>query len=110
MSDACAWPNGVCRHWEENQSKPDLYGRVWMHCEEGLSMSNASLARFLSFCLKNKVEIGSIDAFNPRVAHSRVSAAIRLRPEQFEAFEQETRGKLHKPPVIKLNSTKDTPQ
>lgn len=73
-------------------------------------MSNASLARFLSFCLKNNVEIGSVSAFDPRYVRSAVLAAVRLKPEQFALFETETQGKLRKPPVVHLNSTKDTPQ
>jgi hypothetical protein len=80
-----------------------------MHCENGLSMSNASLARFLGFCLRNRVEIGSVDAFNPRYSRSLVSAAIRLRPDQFVAFEQETGGKLREPPKVVCNSFSPSP-
>jgi hypothetical protein len=100
---ACNWPESNCKHWEQQQSKPDPFGRVWMHCEEGLTMSNASLARFMSYCLKNNVELGGVHAFAPSYARSTVTAAIRLKPEQFEAFERETGGKLRKPPVIHLN-------
>lgn len=75
-----------------------------MHCEQGLSLSNASLARFMMFCLKNNVEIGSVNAFNSRHPRSLVLASIRLRPDLFEAFERETGGKLREPPKISLNS------
>jgi hypothetical protein len=75
-----------------------------MHCEEGLALNKASLARFMMFCLTNRVEIGQVDAFNPRYRNSVVLASVRLRPEQFAAFEDATGGKLHEPPRIKLNS------
>lgn len=100
----CAWPNGYCQCWAAEQAKPDPFGRVWMHCEEGLTMSNASLARFMSFCLKNNVELGSVSAFQPSYPRSSVNAAVRLKPDQFAAFERETGGKLRKPPKINLNS------
>lgn len=101
----CTWPDGgYCQCWAMEQSKPDPFGRVWMHCEEGLSMSKASLARFMTFCLSKRVEIGSISAFQPSYKLSAVHAAIRLRPDQFEAFERETGGKLREPPKITLNS------
>lgn len=58
----------------------------------------------MMFCLRNRVVIGSIDAFSPQYDRSLVMAAIRLRPDQFEDFERETGGKLRKPPRIKLNS------
>lgn len=104
MTDvSCTWPEGTCQHWAYQQSKPDPFGRVWMHCEEGLNMGNASLARFLKFCLTNRVEIGSVDAFNPSYRLSLVMASVRLKPEQFAAFERETGGKLRKPPEINLN-------
>jgi hypothetical protein len=100
----CTWPEGVCKCWEAEQNKPDLYGRVWMHCEEGLNMGKASMARFMVFCLSQRVEIGSIYAFSPSYARSVVIASVRLRPDQFEAFERETGGKLRNPPRIVLNS------
>lgn len=103
MSETCTWPEGYCQCWAAEQSKPDPFGRVWMHCEEGLSMSNASLARFLSFCLKNNVEIGMVSAFAPSYPRSAVHASVRLKPSQFAKFESETGGKLHEPPVITLN-------
>lgn len=85
------------------EDKPEDYaGRVWMHCEEGLSFSKASMARFMMFCLGNNVEIGSVSAFNAKYRGCQVSAAVRLRPDQFGAFEAETGGKLRKPPRIKL--------
>lgn len=103
MEVTCNWPSGTCQCYIQQQSKPDLFGRVWMHCEEGLSMSKASLARFMTFCLKNNVEIGSVHAFQPSYSRSLVTAAVRLKPNQFESFERETRGKLREPTKIKLN-------
>lgn len=102
MSD-CKWPNGTCVCYAKEQNKPDPFGRVWMHCETGLSYSKASLARFMMFCLGNNVEIGSVDAFNPRYKRCQVSAAICLKPEQFAAFEEATGGKLREPSVLKLS-------
>lgn len=99
----CTWPEGTCKCWEQEQSKPDPFGREWMHCDEGLAMTKASMARFMLFCLRNRVEIGMCDAFNPRYHNSAVMASVRLRPDQFDAFERETGGKLRKPPLIKLN-------
>ena len=104
MTDLCSWPEGYCQHWAYQQSKPDPFGRVWMHCEEGLNMGNASLARFMKFCLTHNVEIGSVSAFQPSYRLSTVLASVRIKPEQFEAFERETGGKLRKPPKITLNS------
>ncbi len=101
----CTWPNGTCACLMAQEAKPEDYaGRVWMHCEEGLGMTKASMARFMMLCMKNGVEIGSVDAFNPKYHNCAVIAAVRLRPDQFEAFERETGGKLRKPPRIKLNS------
>lgn len=42
----------------EPGSEADVKGRVWRHCEEGLSMTKASMARFMMFVLKNDIEIG----------------------------------------------------
>ncbi len=67
-------------------------------------MSNASLARFMGFCLRNRIKVGDIWAFQPSYPRSLVTAAVCLKPEQFEAFERETGGKLREPPKIKLNS------
>jgi hypothetical protein len=100
----CQWPEGICKCWEREQSKPDLHGRVWMHCEEGLGLTKASMARFMVFCLKKNVEIGSVHAFNPRYDRSLVLASVRIKPDQIEAFERETGGKLRRPPKINLNS------
>lgn len=99
----CSWPEGTCQCYLQKQAKPDPFGRVWMHCEEGLSFTKASMARFMMFCLANNVEIGSVDAFNANYRGCQVLAAVRLKPEQFSAFETETGGKLRKPPVPKLN-------
>lgn len=104
MTNNCTWPSGVCKCWESEQKKPqDHAGRVWMHCEEGLAMTKASMARFMLYCLEKNIEIGSVHAFNSNYKGSLVLATIRLRPDQFEEFETETRGKLRKPPTIKLN-------
>jgi hypothetical protein len=76
-----------------------------MHCEEGLSLSKASMTRFVMHCLTSNIEIGDIHPFNYRYRNSQVSASIRLRPEQFAEFEAVTRGKLRRPPTISLNSS-----
>lgn len=102
MSD-CKWPEGTCACYAATASKQDPAGRVWMHCEQGLSLSKASMSRFVMFCLTNNIEIGDIHPFNYRYKNSQVSASVRLMPEQFGAFEAETKGKLRKPPRISLN-------
>lgn len=84
-------------------NEPDIYGRVWMHCDSGLSMTKASTTRFIQFVLKNRVEIGTLYAFDPRYNHSLVLASIRIRPDQINAFEQETGGKLRPPIEVHLN-------
>lgn len=100
----CTWPEGSCAHLKARERKrEDIYGRVWMHCEEGLAMTKASAARFMMFCLRNRVEIGDIYAFAPDHRGSSVIAAVRIRPDQFEAFERETGGKLRKPPRVTPN-------
>jgi hypothetical protein len=76
-----------------------------MHCEEGLSMTKASMSRFVMFCLRNRIEIGTIHPFNSNFERCQVSASVRLKPEQFKAFEDETGGKLREPPRISLNSS-----
>lgn len=96
VSDAGAAP------LRPGMEEPDHYGRVWRHCEEGLSMTKASMARFTMFCLENSVEIGSIQAFNPKYRGSLVLAAIRIRPDQITAFEAETGGKLRPPTRLSL--------
>lgn len=106
----CTWPEGSCKYAEAKAGKPDLYGRVWMHCEEGLSMTKASASRLMMFCLANRVEFGSLYAFDPTYRGSLVVAAVRLRPDQFASFEAETGGKLREPPKIKLNSADDPAQ
>ena len=98
----CNEPLHDCR-CPEPGSEADHYGRVWRHCEEGLSMTKASMARFMMFCLKNNVEIGSVHAFNANYNGSQVMAAIRLKPEQSESFEAQTGGKLRRPPRLVLN-------
>jgi hypothetical protein len=101
----CKWPEGHCACYAQEAVKPDYAGRVWMHCEEGLSMTKASMSRFVMFCLRNRIEIGTIHPFNSNYERSQVSASVRLKPEQFKAFEDETGGKLRAPPRISLNSS-----
>ena len=81
----------------------DYAGRVWMHCEEGLSLSKASMSRFMMYCLTHNVEIGSVHPFNANYKNSLVIASVRLRPNQFQEFEKETGGKLRHPAKIHLN-------
>lgn len=102
--EECKWPEGNCKCWEEKQkNKEDHSGRVWMHCEEGLSLTKASMSRFMMYCLSNGVQIGDVYAFNPSYKRSLVVASVRLKPEQIEEFETETGGKLKEPPTINLN-------
>ena len=102
---SCSWPEGTCECYLQNARKPDPAGRVWMHCEEGLSMTKASMTRFVMHCLNNNIEIGQIWPFNYRYKGCLVSVTVRLLPEQFEEFERETNGKLREPPRISLNSS-----
>ena len=102
--DQCRWPEGTCKCWEIESVKEDPYGRVWMHCEEGLSFTKSSVSRFVMFCLQNNIEIGSIHPFNYKFHGCQVSAVIRIHPSLFEAFERETKGKLRTPPVIHVNN------
>ncbi|MCJ8334584.1 MAG: hypothetical protein MJH10_10125 [Epibacterium sp.] len=99
----CTWPNGTCQSYQQHHMAEDPWGRVWMHCEEGLTMTKASMARFMMFCLANKVEFGSIDAFGPDIRGCQVIAAIRIHPSLIEDFERETGGKLRKPPRAVLS-------
>lgn len=100
---ACKWPNGTCASYEKHHMAEDPWGRVWMHCDSGLNLSKASMARFMMFCLTNKVELGSISAFAPEYPRCQVSAAIRIHPSLIDAFEKETGGKLRPPPKLSLN-------
>lgn len=102
----CNWPtSGPCACYIANANKADPVGRVWMHCEQGLSLSKASMSKFVMFCLLNNIEIGSIYPFDHRYHRSQVSASVRIKPEQVKAFEEETGGKLRKPPRMVLNSS-----
>ncbi len=101
----CQWPNGTCACYTANSTKADQYGRVWMHCEEGLSLSKASMTRFVMYCLTNHIEIGQIQPFNYRYRNSQVSATVRLKPDQFAEFETATKGRLRRPPTISVNSS-----
>lgn len=98
----CSEPLHDCQ-CPEPGSEADHYGRVWRHCEKGLSMTKASMARFMMFCLANRVELGDVYAFDPRFRGSQVIAAIRIHPDQIEAFEAATGGKLRRPARIVLN-------
>ena len=100
----CKWPSGACAYYEQEALKPDHAGRVWMHCEQGLSMTSASMARFMMFCLRHNVEIGSVHPFNPKFERCLVIASVRIKPDQIAEFEVSTGGKLRKPPKIHLNS------
>ena len=107
-TEPCKWPESACACYMQNAHKPDPHGRVWMHCEEGLTLSKASMSRFVMYCLTHNVEIGDIHPFNHHFPRSQVSASVRIRPEQFEDFEAQTGGKLREPPRISLNfSTAD---
>lgn len=101
----CTWPSGTCACYAEQATKPDYAGRIWMHCDEGLSLSKASMSRFVMFCLTNRVEIGSIHPFAPDYPRSQVCAAVRIKPELIAAFEKETGGRLREPPRISLNAS-----
>ena len=103
MSD-CKWPEGTCACYAQEAVKPDYAGRVWMHCEEGLNLSKASMTRFVMFCLTNNVEIRTIHPFNYHFPRSQVSASVRIHPDLFSTFEAETGGKLREPPRISLNA------
>ena len=87
----------------EPGTEKDMYGRVWRHCEDGLSLTKASMSRLMMFVLKNKIEIGEIYAFNPKYPRCQVLGSFRLREDQIEEFEKETGGKLRKPPKLVLN-------
>jgi hypothetical protein len=76
-----------------------------MHCDEGLSLSKASMSRFVMFCLLNNAKIGEIHPFNRNFKNSQVSASVRIHPDLFAAFEAATGGKLHEPPTISLNGS-----
>lgn len=99
----CNWPDSACACMMAEQGKPDPYGRIWMHCESGLTCTKASASRFVMFCLSNNVEIGSIHAFNPKFPGSLLLATVRIKQEQIPDFEATTGGKLRLPPKIKLN-------
>ena len=105
----CTWPSGTCKCWETEQGKPDPYGRVWKHCESGLSFTKASMSRFVMFCLSRNVEIGDLHAFNAKFPGCLVMATVRIKPDQIADFEAETGGRLTDPPKIILNSAEVTP-
>lgn len=101
----CQWPNGTCACYMQEQSEPDPYGRVWMHCDCGLSFTKSSMTRFIMFCVGNNVEIGDIMVFggNPPPPKAAVVASVRIHPDKIGAFERETGGTLKRPPKVCLN-------
>ena len=104
--DRCTWPLGECKCAAMRASadkSPDRQGRVWMHCESGLTLTKASMGRFMNFVLANEIEIGTIWPFAPQYPRSQVCVTVRLRPDQFDQFEAQTGGTLIKPPKIVLN-------
>jgi hypothetical protein len=103
QSETFNWSEDTCRCYEKEQEGPDLFGRVWMHCEKGLSLTKASMSRFIMFCVCNNVEIGDIYVFDRSFPRSHVIASVRLMPEQFAAFESETGGKLREPARMTLS-------
>lgn len=105
-SNKCGWPNGGnCLVMQQAATKPDPCGRVWMHCESGLTYTKASMTRFMMYCVGNNVQIGDVMAFggHPTRPGAQVCVTVRLKPEQFAAFESSTGGKLRKTPRIKLS-------
>lgn len=82
---------------------PDQFGRVPMVCESGLAMTKASMSRLMMHVLQNDIELCAIRAFNAEFHGSHVSAAFRIKPDQIEAFEVATGGKLRPPATINLN-------
>lgn len=100
---SCGWPSKPCSSALERSSRPDPWGRVWMHCEEGLNLSKASMARFVVHCLQNNIEIGRLDPINPNFSRSLVCASVKLKPCQFKEFEKQTGGKLSEPPKLTCN-------
>lgn len=101
----CKWPQGTCASYMKHHMEEDPFGRIWMHCDSGLTYTKASLSRFMIFCLGNNVEFGRIAAFAPEYRGCQVSAVIRIHPSLVSAFEEQTGGKLKWPPKLKLNST-----
>lgn len=84
--------------------QPDHYRRVVRHCESGLSLTKASMARFVMHCLEKNIEICQIWPLNHDIKGSLVCAVVKLRPDQIEPFEASTGGKLRMPPRAHLNS------
>jgi len=99
----CNWPNGTCACYTQEQEKPDVFGRVWMHCDSGLSMSKKSTLSLIQFILKNRLEVGSFYALEPSFSRSQVCVSVKIHPDLIPDFERETGGKLSRPPTIKLS-------
>lgn len=102
---SCNWPEGTCACYAQEAVKPDYAGRVWMHCEEGLTLTKSSMSCFVMFCLTNNIEIGYIHPFNYRYPRSPVSVSVRIHPDKISSFEAETGGTLKEPPKLSLNSS-----
>jgi len=82
---------------------PDIYGRIPMVCESGLTMSKVSMARLMMHILQNDIELLEIYTFNNRYPRCQVIASFRIKPEQITEFEEVTKGKLKPPATIQLN-------
>ena len=99
----CNWPDGTCACYAQEQEKPDVFGRVWMHCDSGLNMSKKSTLSLIQFILKNRLEVGSFYALRPSFSRSQVCVSVKIHPDLIPDFERETGGNLSKPPKLKLN-------
>lgn len=89
--------------WNTRTRATDYKGRMWMHCESGLTLTKASMSRMIMFCLTNDVEIGDIYAMSPDYPRSQVLVSVFIHPTKVGAFEDETGGKLRLPPIMKVN-------
>lgn len=82
---------------------PDYKGRIPMVCESGLSLTKASMTRFIMHVLMNDIKLHDLHPMNRHYHGSHVGASVRIRPDQIAAFEAETGGKLREPATICLN-------
>jgi hypothetical protein len=90
-------------HIQPQPNPPDAFGRIIMHCEQGLSLTKASMTRFIMHCLQNDIEILQTWAFNKNFRGSLVCVVVRIRPDQVEEFEIKTGGKLRLPVQVHIN-------
>ena len=103
---ACNWPEGACACYlkkQEEQETGDIFGKVWYHCEKGITLTKSSLGRFFYYCGKNQIDIGDVWFCSPKYDRSQVCVSIKMKPEQKEPMETELKIKLHDPPVLSLN-------